>query len=97
MGQWIELSVDLHIANPEKCISDDIDTTLDYGYVTGRLKGFLESSSAKLIERLAIDVKDEIFTIDKDQKVKEVLIKIKKTSPSDQYDGHAVYELRAGR
>ena len=25
------------------------------------------------------------------------LIKIKKTSPSDQYDGHAVYELRSGR
>ena len=96
-GQWIELSVDLHIAYPEKCITDDIDTTLDYGYITGRLKRFLETSHAKLIEKLAIDVKDEIFVIDKDKKVKEVLIKIKKTSPSDQYDGHAVYELRVCR
>ena len=97
VGQWIELSVDLHMIDPQACASDDIDTTLDYGYVTGRLKGFLESSSAKLIERLAIDVRDEIFAIDKNNKVKEVLIKIKKTSPSDQYDGHAVYELRSGR
>ena len=52
------------ILNPEKCITDDIDTTLDYGYITGRLKRFLENSGA---------------------------------SPSDQYDGHAVYELMVCR
>lgn len=96
-GQWIELSVDLHIKAPEKCVSDDIETTLDYGFITGRLKTFLEKSEAKLIEKLAIDVKDEIFSIDKHEKICDVLIKIRKTSPSDQYDGHAVYELSCER
>lgn len=92
-GQWIELSVDLVMKNAAACASDDIETTIDYGYLTGRLTKFLENSPAKLIEKLALDVRDELEKIDKFQKVCEVSIKIKKTSPSDQYDGHAVYEL----
>ena len=96
-GQWIDLSVDLHIKNPASCASDDIETTLDYGFLTGRLTTFLQKSEAKLIEKLALDVKDELFHIDKDKKISEVLIKIKKTSPSDKYDGHAVYELQCTR
>lgn len=96
-GQWIELSVDLYIKAPEKCSTDDIETTLDYGFVTGKLKSFLEKSEAKLIERLAVDISSELFSLDKYGKVDKVLIKIKKTSPSDQYDGHAVYELEAER
>lgn len=92
-GQWIELSVDLRMKEPEACKSDDIATTIDYGYLTGRLTSFLEKSEAKLIEKLAIDVKDELAAIDKYGKIESVFIKIRKTSPSDQYDGHAVYEL----
>jgi dihydroneopterin aldolase len=96
-GQWIELSVDLFMKNPEACSSDDIETTIDYGFLTGRLTAFLEKSEAKLIEKLAIDVKNEVFTLDKYEKISAALIKIKKTSPSDQYDGHAVYELECSR
>ncbi len=92
-GQWIELSVDLRMREPEACKSDDIVTTIDYGFLTGRLTTFLEESEAKLIEKLAIDVKEELAVIDKHNKIESVLIKIRKTSPSDQYDGHAVYEL----
>lgn len=92
-GQCIELSVDLRMKEPEACKSDDIATTIDYGFLTGRLTVFLEQSQAKLIEKLAIDVKEELAAIDKYGKIESVLIKIKKTSPSDQYDGHAVYEL----
>lgn len=40
-GQWIELSVDLEMAAPKKCASDDIADTIDYGFITGRLKTFL--------------------------------------------------------
>lgn len=94
-GQWIDLSVDLHIKNPEACASDEISTTLDYGFLTGRLRSFLEKSQAKLIEKLALDVKDELMKLDKHSKISSVLIKIKKTSPSDQYDGHAVYEFES--
>lgn len=96
-GQWIELSVDLHLASPERCVSDDISDTLDYGHLSGHLKEFLEHSEARLIEKLALDVKDELFKIDKREKISGVLIHIKKTSPSDKYDGHAVYELEAQR
>lgn len=96
-GQWIELSVDLYMKNPGSCESDVIDDTIDYGFMTGKLKEFLEKSQAKLIEKLALDVKEEIFILDKHEKVEKVLIKIRKTSPSEAYDGHAVYELEATR
>lgn len=96
-GQWIELSVDLYIAEPERCASDSIEDTIDYGFITGRLKEFLEQSQAKLIEKLALDIQKEIFMLDKYSKIKKVLIKIRKTSPSDQYDGHAIYELEGVR
>ena len=96
-GQWIELSVDLHMKNGEACESDTIEDTIDYGFVTGRLKTFLEKSEAKLIEKLALDVQKEVFVLDTHKKVEKVLIRIRKTSPSDQYDGHAVYELEVER
>ncbi len=96
-GQWIELGVDLTMADAERCASDAIEDTIDYGYITGRLKKFLEASEAKLIEKLALDVRDEVFRLDVHKKINHVVIRIKKTSPSDQYDGHAVYELAADR
>lgn len=96
-GQWIELGVDLHLVEPEKSASDDIADTVDYGFMTGELKTLLETSEVKLIEKLALDVKDEVFRLDKHGKVSHVVIHIKKTSPSDRYDGHAVYELEAER
>lgn len=96
-GQWIELGVELHMKSPEHCESDAIEDTIDYGFITGKLKTFLENSKAKLIEKLALDVEKEIFLLDKHEKIEKVLIKIMKTSPSDQYDGHAVYELEAER
>lgn len=92
-GQWIELSVKLMVREPEGAFVDDISATIDYGFLTKKLHSFLEKSQAKLIEKLALDVKAEIEKIDKHKKMSEVVIGIKKTSPSPHYDGHAVYEL----
>lgn len=92
-GQWIELSVSLQIASPEASDSDDITSTIDYGFLTEKLTAFLENSKAKLIEKLALDVKKEIEKLDKHKKMSAVVIGIKKTSPSPHYDGHAIYEL----
>lgn len=96
-GQWIELSVELHMVNPLGSDTDDISSTIDYGYLTGKLTAFLEESQAKLIEKLAIDVAREVFRLDANNKINTVTIRIKKTSPSPNYDGHAVYELLADR
>jgi dihydroneopterin aldolase len=96
-GQWIELAVDLEMKDPMSSDGDDISSTIDYGYLTGKLTTFLEESQAKLIEKLAIDVAREVFRLDVYSKVSALHIRIKKTSPSPNYDGHAVYELLADR
>ncbi len=95
-GQWIELGVELSLKDPKKCESDAIEDTIDYGYLTEKLKAHLEQSKAKLIEKLALDIRDDIKNIDKYKKIEHVVIRIKKTSPSCHYDGHAVYELESG-
>lgn len=96
-GQWIELAVDLEMKDPMSSDGDDISSTIDYGYLTGKLITFLEESQAKLIEKLAIDVAREVFRLDVYSKVSALHIRIKKTSPSPNYDGHAVYELISSR
>lgn len=94
-GQWIELGVELTLDEPERCVSDAIEDTVDYGFLTEKLKTHLEQSKAKLIEKLALDIKDDIENLDKHKKIRHVVIRIKKTSPSRHYDGHAVYELES--
>lgn len=96
-GQWIELAIDLEMKDPMGSDGDDISSTIDYGYLTGKLTTFLERSQAKLIEKLAIDVAREVFRLDTYSKVSTLHIRIKKTSPSPNYDGHAVYELVVDR
>lgn len=77
-GQWFSVDVELYFDANSAIISDDITDTVDYSEVYRRVINFCKRKKAKLLEKLAGMIADDLI---RNFPINEVMVKVKKIHP----------------
>jgi dihydroneopterin aldolase len=95
LGQWFEVTLRIGLDLSRTGADDELAHSLDYGLVVQRVRGLLEQSRFRTIERLAAVICDAVLEFGQVQRVEVALTKV--AAPIPGFDGRIAIEMTRHR
>ncbi len=90
LGQWFEVDATLAVDFQRAAVSDDIHDTYDYRQAIATIETTIQTSTFRLVERLAGEIADLLLA---DAAVTQVTVKVKKWPPIPNFLGSVAVEI----
>ncbi|MFQ3679342.1 MAG: dihydroneopterin aldolase [Pseudanabaenaceae cyanobacterium] len=90
LGQWFEVDATLAVDFQKATVSDDIHDTYDYRQAIAVIETTIQTSTFRLVERLAGEIANGLLA---DEKVTQVTVKVKKWPPIPNFLGTVAVEV----
>jgi dihydroneopterin aldolase len=91
LGQWFEVDMTLWMDLSHVGQTDELDHTLNYADVVGKVQHLIETSRFKTVEKLNTVIVDTMLEFDLVQKVRSRLVKV--SPPIPGFGGHIAIDL----
>lgn len=95
LGQWFAVDLRIGVDLSRTGADDELAHTLDYSRVVQRVRGLVEESRFRTIERLATVICDAVLDFEGVEQVEVVLTKV--AAPIPGFDGRIAVEMRRSR
>ena len=91
LGQWFEVDLEIQLDLSRTGDDDELAHTLNYAAVIERVKGLVESSRFRTIERLNTRLCDAVLAFPEVREVRSTLTKV--AAPIAGFDGRVAIEM----
>jgi dihydroneopterin aldolase len=91
LGQWFEVDLEIALDLSRTGDDDELGHTLNYAAVIERVKGLVESSRFRTIERLNTRLCDAVLAFPEVREVRSTLTKV--AAPIAGFDGRVAIEM----